>query len=74
MVCQLNLHFANDFNFHIFFFQTEASIYALYSIAEHVEVSEQTCIPKFVRVLSSIPYDKLNEKLLDTALEAIGMQ
>lgn len=50
----------------------EACIYALYSIAEHIETDESKCLPKFITLLSEIPYEKLNEKLLGTALDAIG--
>lgn len=50
----------------------EACIYALYSIAEHIETDESKCLPKFITLLNEIPYDKLNEKLLGTALDSIG--
>lgn len=50
----------------------EACIYALYSIAEHIETDESKCLPKFITLLSEIPYEKLNEKLLGTALDSIG--
>lgn len=52
---------------------SEACIYSLYSIAEHIEADEQKNLPKFIMVLSEIPYDKLHEKLLGTALDSIGM-
>lgn len=52
----------------------EACIYAIYSIAEHIETDEQNGLPKFIITLSEIPYDKLNDKLLGTALDSIGMQ
>lgn len=52
--------------------QLEACIYALYSIAEHIETDENKCLPKFIKLLSEIPYEKLNEKLLGTALDSIG--
>lgn len=51
---------------------SEACIYAIYSIAEHIETDEQTGLPKFIMILSEIPYDKLHEKLLGTALDSIG--
>lgn len=50
----------------------EACIYALYSIAEHIETDEKKCLPKFITILSEIPYAKINEKLLGTALDSIG--
>lgn len=52
---------------------TEACIYAIYSIAEHIETDERVGLPKFIMILSEIPYDKLHEKLLGTALDSIGM-
>lgn len=52
--------------------QLEACIYAIYSIAEHIETNEENCISKFIMTLSEIPYEKLHEKLLGTALDAIG--
>lgn len=51
---------------------SEACIYAFYSIAEHIDTYETTYIPKFIEVLTKIPYDKMNEKLLGTALDSIG--
>lgn len=53
--------------------QLEACIYAIYSIAEHIETDERIGLPKFIITLSEIPYDKLHEKLLGTALDSIGM-
>lgn len=53
--------------------QLEACIYAIYSIAEHIETDEIVGVPKFIMTLSEIPYDKLHEKLLGTALDSIGM-
>lgn len=44
----------------------------MYSIAEHIETNEKRCLPKLITLLSEIPYEKLNEKLLGTALDAIG--
>lgn len=52
---------------------SEACIYGIFSIAEHIEPDEQARLPKFIMFLSDIPYDKLNEKLLGTALDAIGL-
>lgn len=52
--------------------QLEACIYAIYSIAEHIETDERIGLPKFIITLSEIPYDKLHEKLLGTALDSIG--
>lgn len=54
------------------FIIAEACIYAIYSIAEHIESDERTGLPKFIMILSEIPYDKLHEKLLGTALDSIG--
>lgn len=54
--------------------QLEACIYAIYSIAEHIETDEVVGVPKFIITLSEIPYDKLHEKLLGTALDSIGMK
>ncbi|XP_055905627.1 importin-13 [Eupeodes corollae] len=50
----------------------EACIYAFHSVAEHIDTTESTQIPKLIRVLSEIPYEKMNEKLLGTSLETIG--
>lgn len=50
----------------------EACIYAIYSVAEHIETDERTGLPKFIMILSEIPYDKLHEKLLGTALDSVG--
>lgn len=50
----------------------EACIYAIHSVAGHIEFDENRCLPKFVTLLSEIPYENLNEKLLGTALDAIG--
>lgn len=52
--------------------QLESCIFAFYSLAEHVDVSEKKHIPKLMRVIHELPYDKLNDKLLGTALETIG--
>lgn len=62
--------FISNFNRNLFI--SEACIYAIYSIAEHIETDEQTRLPKFIMILSEIPYEKLHEKLLGTALDAIG--
>lgn len=50
----------------------EACIYSFQSVAEHFSGEESRHIPKLMRVLSNIPYDTLNEKLLGTALETVG--
>lgn len=50
----------------------EACIYAIYSVAEQIETYENKCLPKFFAILSEIPYEKLNEKLLGSVLDAIG--
>ncbi len=52
--------------------QLESCIFAFYSLAEHVDVTEKKHIPKLMRVIHELPYDKLNDKLLGTALETIG--
>lgn len=61
----------NDYE-HTPFLFSEACIYAFYSIAEHIDTFEAVYIPKFIEVLTKIPYDELNEKLLGTAIDAIG--
>ncbi|XP_054731579.1 importin-13 isoform X2 [Anastrepha obliqua] len=50
----------------------EACIYSFQSVAEHFGAEESKQIPKLMRVLSEIPYNKMNEKLLGTALETVG--
>lgn len=50
----------------------EACVYAIYSIAEHIDTNEKKCLPKLISVLNGIPYTKLNEKLLGTALDLTG--
>uniref|UniRef100_A0A1B0G997 Importin-13 n=1 Tax=Glossina morsitans morsitans TaxID=37546 RepID=A0A1B0G997_GLOMM len=50
----------------------EACIYAFQSVAEHFDGDETKQIPKLMRVLNEIPYEKMNEKLLGTALETVG--
>ncbi|XP_011208225.2 importin-13 isoform X1 [Bactrocera dorsalis] len=50
----------------------EACIYSFQSVAEHFAGEELKQIPKLMRVLSEIPYNKMNEKLLGTALETVG--
>lgn len=50
----------------------EACIYAICSVAEHIETGENKRLPKFISLLNEIPYSKLNEKLLGTSLDAIG--
>lgn len=52
--------------------QLEASLFSFYSVVEHIDATEQIAIPKLMGVLKDIPYEKLNEKLLGTALETIG--
>lgn len=48
-------------------------MYAIYSIAEHIEPDEQTYVPKFMMLLGSLPYNDWNDKVLATALDSIGM-
>uniref|UniRef100_W8B5B8 Importin-13 n=1 Tax=Ceratitis capitata TaxID=7213 RepID=W8B5B8_CERCA len=50
----------------------EACIFSFQSVAEHFAGDESKQLPKLMRVLSEIPYDKMNEKLLGTALETVG--
>ncbi|XP_037947984.1 importin-13 [Teleopsis dalmanni] len=50
----------------------EACIFSFQSVAEHFGGEENVQIPKLMRVLSEIPYDNLNEKLLGTSLETVG--
>lgn len=52
--------------------QLESCIFAFYSLAEHVDITERKHIPKLMRVIHELPYEKLNDKLLGTALETIG--
>lgn len=52
--------------------QLESCIFAFYSLAEHVDISERKHIPKLMRIIHELPYDTLNDKLLGTALETIG--
>lgn len=66
-------NFWASFNWFAFLLFAEACIYAIYSIAEHIETDERTGLPKFIIILSEIPYDKLHEKLLGTALDSIGI-
>lgn len=48
-------------------------MYALYSIAEHVDIDEGSHLARFMELLGTIPYDRLHEKVLGTALDCIGM-
>ncbi|XP_065354856.1 importin-13 [Calliphora vicina] len=50
----------------------EACIYSFQSVAEHFDGEETKQIPKLMRMLNEIPYEKMNEKLLGTALETVG--
>ncbi|XP_020815162.1 importin-13-like isoform X2 [Drosophila serrata] len=50
----------------------EACIYSFQSVADHFGGEESRQIPRLMRVLAEIPYDKLNVKLLGTALETVG--
>ncbi|EDX12495.1 GD20201 [Drosophila simulans] len=50
----------------------EACIYSFQSVAEHFGGEEKRQIPRLMRVLAEIPYEKLNVKLLGTALETMG--
>lgn len=50
----------------------EASIHAYCAISQQVDISEYPEVVKLMRVLNEIPYEKLNEKLLGTALETMG--
>lgn len=50
----------------------EACIYAICSIAEHIDTTEKKSLPKFIGVLNDIPYAKLNVKLLGSALDSVG--
>ncbi|XP_068155353.1 importin-13 [Drosophila tropicalis] len=50
----------------------EACIFSFQSVAEHFSGDESRQIPRLMRVLSEIPYEKLNVKLLGTALETVG--
>ncbi|KAH8295021.1 hypothetical protein KR018_005942 [Drosophila ironensis] len=50
----------------------EACIFAFQSVAEHFGGEESRQIPRLMRILTEIPYEKMNVKLLGTALETIG--
>ncbi|CAD7092399.1 unnamed protein product [Hermetia illucens] len=50
----------------------EACILAFLAVAERTFSMETEQIPKMMEVLNNIPYEKLNEKLLGTALETVG--
>ncbi|XP_001359959.2 importin-13 [Drosophila pseudoobscura] len=50
----------------------EACIYSFQSVAEHFTNDTSRQIPNLMRVLNEIPYEKMNVKLLGTALETIG--
>lgn len=50
----------------------EACIYSFQSVSEHFDGEETKQIPKLMRILNEIPYEKMNEKLLGTALETVG--
>ncbi|KAH8382844.1 hypothetical protein KR009_005580 [Drosophila setifemur] len=50
----------------------EACIYSFQSVAEHFGGDESRQIPRLMRVLAEIPYEKLNVKVLGTALETVG--
>lgn len=52
--------------------QLEAVIHAYCAIAQQIELHEYEEIVKLMRILNEIPYDKLNEKLLGSALDTIG--
>lgn len=52
--------------------QLEAVIYCFHAIAEHIDNSEKVYLPKLVQVLAEIPYDKMDPKILGTALETVG--
>jgi hypothetical protein len=50
----------------------EAAIHAFCAISQQIESVEYEEIVKLMRVLNEIPYEKMNEKLLGTALETMG--
>lgn len=52
--------------------QLEAVIYCFHSIAEYIDNSESVYLPKLVQVLAEIPYEKMDSKILGTALETLG--
>lgn len=50
----------------------EACIFTFYAVAEHVPPIENVVIPKFISILSELPYKKLNTNVLGMALETVG--
>lgn len=52
--------------------QLEAVIYMFSAIAEHVPIAEKQVMPKLMQVLNEIPYEKVNDLVLGSALETIG--
>lgn len=52
--------------------QLEACVHAFSAISEQVDCDEITYIPQLMNVLNDIPYDRMNGKVLGTALETIG--
>lgn len=50
----------------------EASIHGFCAISQQIESIEYEDVVKLMRVLNEIPYEKMNEKLLGTALETMG--
>lgn len=50
----------------------ESSVHAFCAISQQVDITEYPEIVKLMRVLNEVPYEKLNDKLLGTALETVG--
>lgn len=50
----------------------ESCIYSFCAIAEHIDPIEFKQIPTLMHILTEIPYEKLNTKILGTALETVG--
>lgn len=51
---------------------TESSLHAIYGIAEHIDTDERDYMPLCMALISTIPFDRLNEKVLGIALDTIG--
>lgn len=50
----------------------EACLFSLCSIAENVYGDEETFIPPLFQYIQTLPFDRLNPKVLSTALDTIG--
>lgn len=57
----------------IVFLFSEGFIYGFGAVAGHVHNSENLYIPELLQILCQIPYEKLNDKVMLTALNTIGI-